>query len=129
MAHITCLQKTGPTCIKIKAIHHMKSVYTFFTFGRANFEIQIFNIVLLKIVTPDFFLKFGITVDPQFFFMLPYVSYKQPLIKGKDRPVSLLRVLEVLAVNMVSSCHVVTYSQRLGFILLVATFPDCKEGG
>ena len=119
MAHITCLQKTGPTCIKIRTIHHMKSAYTFFTFGCANFEIQIFNIVQLKIVTPDFFLKVGVTVDPPVFFMLFYFSCKQPLKTGKDRSVSLHEVLEVSAVNMVSSCRVVTYSQRLGFILLV----------
>lgn len=129
MAHITCLQKTGPACIKIRTIHHMKSAYTFFTFGCANFEIQIFNIVLLKIVTPDFFLKVGVTVDPPVFFMLFYFSCKQPLKTGKDRSVSLHKVLEVLAVNMVSSCRVVTYSQRLGFILLVATCPDYKGVG
>ena len=94
-----------------------------------NFEIQIFNIVLLKIVTPDFFLKVGVTVDPPVFFMLFYFSCKQPLKTGKDRSVSLPKVLEVLAVNMVSSCRVVTYSQRLGFILLVATCPDYKGVG
>ena len=63
------------------------------------------------------------------FCILSDFSYKQPVKVGKDRPVPLLRICAVLVMNMVSFCRVVKHSSRLGFILLVASCPDCKEVG